>query len=32
VLKDGKIAFEFAIDEKPRDPGAPEIEEPALAE
>jgi len=32
VLKDGKIGFEFEIDEKPRDPGAPEIEEPALAE
>ncbi|MCF8503477.1 MAG: ATP-dependent Clp protease ATP-binding subunit ClpA [Caulobacter sp.] len=32
VLKDGKIAFEFAVDEKPRQPGAPEIEEPALAE
>ena len=32
VLKEGKIAFEFAVDEKPRQPGAPEIEEPALAE
>jgi ATP-dependent Clp protease ATP-binding subunit ClpA len=33
VLKDGKIAFEFEVDEpKPREPGAPEIEEPALAE
>jgi ATP-dependent Clp protease ATP-binding subunit ClpA len=32
VLKDGKIAFEFAVDEKGRQPGAPEIEEPALAE
>ncbi|MDO9334890.1 MAG: ATP-dependent Clp protease ATP-binding subunit ClpA [Caulobacter sp.] len=33
VLKDGKIAFEFDIEEaKPREPGAPEIEEPALAE
>ncbi|NBB14813.1 ATP-dependent Clp protease ATP-binding subunit ClpA [Caulobacter sp. SLTY] len=33
VLKDGKIAFEFEIDTpKPREPGAPEIEEPALAE
>ncbi|MDP1738266.1 MAG: ATP-dependent Clp protease ATP-binding subunit ClpA [Caulobacter sp.] len=32
VLKDGKIAFEFAVDEKPRQPGEPEIEEPALAE
>ncbi|WGM39328.1 ATP-dependent Clp protease ATP-binding subunit ClpA [Caulobacter sp. NIBR1757] len=33
VLKDGKIAFEFEIDApKAREPGAPEIEEPALAE
>jgi ATP-dependent Clp protease ATP-binding subunit ClpA len=33
VLKDGKIAFEFEIDTpKAREPGAPEIEEPALAE
>jgi ATP-dependent Clp protease ATP-binding subunit ClpA len=34
VLKDGKIAFEFEVDgeDKPREPGAPEIEEPALAE
>jgi len=32
VLKDGKIAFEFAVDEKPRQPGEPEIEEPALAD
>ena len=33
VLKDGKIAFDFEVDEpKPRQPGAPEIEEPALAE
>ena len=33
VLKDGKLAFEFDVDsEKPREPGAPEIEEPALAE
>ncbi len=32
VLKDGKIAFEFEVDDKPRSPGAPEIEEPALAE
>ncbi len=33
VLKDGKIAFEFDIDGNgPREPGAPEIEEPALAE
>ncbi len=32
VLKDGKIAFEFKVDEKPRQPGEPEIEEPALAE
>ncbi|MBI1406969.1 MAG: ATP-dependent Clp protease ATP-binding subunit ClpA [Caulobacter sp.] len=33
VLKDGKIAFDFDIDEpEPREPGAPEIEEPALAE
>ncbi|MDB5429250.1 MAG: clpA [Caulobacter sp.] len=31
VLKDGKIAFEFEVDEEPRKPGAPEIEEPALA-
>jgi len=31
VLKDGKIAFEFELDEpKSRAPGAPEIEEPAL--
>ncbi|MBX3479218.1 MAG: ATP-dependent Clp protease ATP-binding subunit ClpA [Caulobacter sp.] len=33
VLKDGKIAFDFEVDEpEPREPGAPEIEEPALAE
>ncbi len=33
VLKDGKIAFEFEVDGAgPRQPGAPEIEEPALAE
>ena len=33
VLKDGKIAFEFEVDRAtPRAPGAPEIEEPALAE
>jgi ATP-dependent Clp protease ATP-binding subunit ClpA len=33
VLKDGKIAFEFEVDEpKSRAPGAPEIEEPALAD
>ncbi len=33
VLKDGKIAFEFEVDEpKGRAPGAPEIEEPALAD
>ncbi len=33
VLKDGKIAFEFEVDGAgPRAPGAPEIEEPALAE
>ena len=34
VLKDGKIAFEFEVDNarEPREPGAPEIEEPALAE
>ncbi|ATQ42648.1 ATP-dependent Clp protease ATP-binding subunit ClpA [Caulobacter mirabilis] len=33
VLKDGKIAFEFDVDGNgPREPGAPEIEEPALAE
>ena len=34
VLKDGKIAFEFEVDNvaPPREPGAPEIEEPALAE
>ena len=34
VLKDGKIAFEFEVDNAapPREPGAPEIEEPALAE
>jgi len=33
VLKDGKIAFEFELDEpKSRAPGAPEIEEPALAD
>ena len=33
VLKDGKIAFEFEVDGAgPRKPGAPEIEEPALAE
>jgi ATP-dependent Clp protease ATP-binding subunit ClpA len=33
VLKDGKIAFEFEIDGvAAREPGAPEIEEPALAE
>jgi ATP-dependent Clp protease ATP-binding subunit ClpA len=33
VLKDGKIAFEFEVDgEKPHEPGAPEIEEPALAQ
>ncbi len=32
VLKDGKIAFDFEVDEKARQPGEPEIEEPALAE
>ncbi len=33
VLRDGKIAFDFDIDGAgPREPGAPEIEEPALAE
>ncbi len=33
VLKDGKIAFEFEVDApKGRTPGAPEIEEPVLAE
>ena len=33
VLKDGKIAFEFEIDAPPkREPGAPEIEEPEMAE
>ncbi|MBI5940758.1 MAG: ATP-dependent Clp protease ATP-binding subunit ClpA [Caulobacterales bacterium] len=32
VLRDGKIAFEFEIDEKPRQPGEPEIEEPVLAD
>ena len=33
VLKDGKIGFEFEVDTpKPREPGAPEIEEPVLAE
>jgi len=34
VLKDGKIAFDFEIDgaSTVREPGAPEIEEPALAE
>ncbi len=33
VLRDGKIAFDFEIDGvAPREPGAPEIEEPALAE
>ncbi|MDP1630372.1 MAG: ATP-dependent Clp protease ATP-binding subunit ClpA [Caulobacter sp.] len=32
VLKDGKIAFEFEVDDDARKPGAPEIEEPALAE
>ena len=33
VLKDGKIAFEFEVDGAgPRQPGAPEIEEPALAD
>jgi len=33
VLKDGKLAFEFEIDSpKGRSPGAPEIEEPVLAD
>jgi ATP-dependent Clp protease ATP-binding subunit ClpA len=33
VLKDGKLAFEFEIDTpKGRSPGAPEIEEPVLAD
>ncbi len=32
VLRDGKIAFDFEVDDKPRQPGAPEIEEPALAD
>ena len=33
VLKDGKIAFEFEVDAaKGRAPGAPEIEEPVLAD
>jgi len=32
VLRDGKIAFEFEVDDKPRTPGAPEIEEPAMAD
>jgi ATP-dependent Clp protease ATP-binding subunit ClpA len=33
ILKDGKIAFDFEVEEpKAREPGAPEIEEPVLAE
>ena len=32
VLRDGKIAFDFEVDDKQRQPGAPEIEEPALAD